>query len=156
MYYIKRKKNTDNKTTTKGTNKGSKTKLIAKLDRIFSQYIRLRDCNSNGYCKCISCGRFVHVSQIDCGHFMSRRHMATRFDEDNCSGECKYCNRFDASHLVGYQRNLELKIGATKVEKLVWKAKTPKHFLDSELEEMIEYYKNEVKRLQTLKGVRLS
>ena len=33
---------------------------------------------------------------MDCGHFISRTHMATRFDEENCHGECRMCLTPDA------------------------------------------------------------
>ena len=33
------------------------SKLKKKLDKIFSEYIRLRDCDYKGNCKCISCGK---------------------------------------------------------------------------------------------------
>lgn len=28
---------------------------------------------------------------MDCGHFYSRTHMSTRFDEQNCNSECSFC-----------------------------------------------------------------
>ena len=68
-----------------------KTDLVAKLDKVFSRYIRLRDCMPNGYFRCISCGKIKPYEQADCGHFHSRRHMSTRFDEDNAHAECRYC-----------------------------------------------------------------
>lgn len=33
---------------------------------------------------------------MDCGHYFSRRSMATRFNEDNCNAECSYCLTPDA------------------------------------------------------------
>ncbi len=33
------------------------TKLKKKLDKIFSEYIRKRDSDYKGYCKCISCSK---------------------------------------------------------------------------------------------------
>lgn len=82
--------------------KNSKRTLINKLDKIFSLYIRLRDSKLYGYkyFKCISCGKVKPFEQQDCGHFFSRRHMATRFHEDNCHGECRYCLTPDALVLM--------------------------------------------------------
>lgn len=59
--------------------KNSKPNLIKKLDRIFSLYIRLRDVMPSGYVRCISCGQIKRFEEVDCGHFHSRRHMATRY-----------------------------------------------------------------------------
>lgn len=74
-----------------GINVKKKPDLVAKLDKVFSRYIRLRDCMPNGYFRCISCGQIKPFEQADCGHFHSRRHMATRFDEDNAHAECRHC-----------------------------------------------------------------
>ena len=55
--------------------------LKAKFDKEFSLYIRLRDCMPNGYFRCISCGQIKPFEQADAGHFFSRTHLSTRFDE---------------------------------------------------------------------------
>ncbi|MFK2167960.1 recombinase, partial [Bacteroides fragilis] len=53
-----------------------KPDLKAKLDKVFSLYIRLRDSKPFNYrfFKCISCGEIKPFEQADCGHFHSRRH----------------------------------------------------------------------------------
>lgn len=61
--------------------------LVAKLDRVFSQYIRQRDGN-----RCCSCGR--DNLPVDCGHFVSRRVLKLRWDEFNAASQCLRCNRF--------------------------------------------------------------
>lgn len=61
-----------------------------KLDRVFSEYIRKRD-TKDGYFICISCGRRLPYGQADCGHYINRRHLATRWDEENCNAQCRKC-----------------------------------------------------------------
>lgn len=92
MYYL-RKKKTKPKEFQKSPTKKSVSALVKKLDRVFSEYIRLRDSKPYGYkyFRCISCGMVKPYEQMDCGHFIGRTHMATRFDEKNCNGECKSC-----------------------------------------------------------------
>lgn len=148
MYYLRKGKK--DKT---GVKVRKKANLVDKLDRIFSQYIRLRDVMPNGYFRCISCGKVKPYEQSDCGHFFSRRHMATRFDEDNCNSECKGCNRFSADHLIGYQVNLIRKIGQDRYERLVWKHNSTKKWCDFELKELIKYYKALVDKLKEEKGL---
>lgn len=153
-YYIKRKK----KQSSTGSNTSSTRKkpdLVKKLDRVFSKYIRLRDVMPNGYFRCISCGKIKPIEQGDCGHYHSRTHMATRFEEDNCHCECKACNRMSADHLIAYRENLITKIGFSRVDRLNVLAHSTKHWLDSELEEKIAYYQSEVKRLAIMKGVKI-
>lgn len=154
-YYFNRKPKaaqTENKTPKRSSKKG-KPNLVKKLDRIFSLYIRLRDAMPNGYTRCISCGKIKRFEDMDCGHFHSRIHMSTRFDEDNCNSECQACNRFSADHLIAYQTNLIRKIGINRFEKLGIQAKSTRHWLDSELEDRIEYYTKKVNELSQEKGI---
>lgn len=157
-YYFKKKPKvaqTEEKAAKKKTSK-SKPNLVKKLDRVFALYIRLRDVMPNGYVRCISCGQIKRFEDVDCGHFHSRTHMATRFDEDNCHAECKFDNRFSSDHLIAYQRNLIQKIGQQRFDLLNIKAHSTCHFLNSELEEMIAHYTAEVKKLSSLKGIKVN
>lgn len=129
--------------------------LVAKLDRVFALYIRLRDAMPNGMFRCISCGQIKPFEQSDCGHFHSRRHMATRFDEQNCNAECHYCNRFSADHLIAYQANLIRKIGQGRFDLLLVKARSTKKWSDFELKVMIKHYHDEVVRLSIEKGIKV-
>lgn len=153
-YYIKKTKKEIKPLTGKKVKR--KADLVKKLDKVFSLYIRLRDSMPSGYFKCISCGQIKRFDQADCGHFFGRKHMATRFDEDNCSAECSSCNRFVSDHLIGYQTNLIRKIGMSRFELLILKANSTKKWCDFELEAMINHYTNEVKRLSSEKGIKVS
>ena len=157
-YWIKKKKAKKKEPDlfTKATPKKRKPDLVKKLDKVFALYIRLRDVMPSGYGKCISCGRIVPYSELDCGHFHGRTHMGTRFEEDNCHAECKNCNRFSADHLIKYRDNLIAKIGFSRYERLNLLAHSTKHWLDSELEEKIDYFTKEVKRLSAEKGIRVN
>ena len=133
-----------------------KPDLVKKLDRVFSLYIRLRDAMPSGFVRCISCGKIKRFEDVDCGHYFSRTHMATRCDEDNCNAECRSCNRMSADHLIGYRKNLVAKIGLNRIDRLDVLAHSQKHWLDSELEEKIRYYTAEVRRLSQEKGIHVN
>lgn len=156
MYYLKRQKK--EKKEVKFPESKVKTKsvssLVRKLDKVFSEYIRLRDSKPFGYkyFKCISCGQVKPYEQMDCGHFIGRKNMATRFDERNCNGECEACNRFSSDHIIYYARNLEAKIGKDKVETLVAMGKGTKKWSAWELEILITHYKEEVKKMKQERG----
>lgn len=156
-YYIKKPKTKKEKPLPLFDKAGIKIKkkpdLVAKLDKVFSRYIRLRDCMPNGYFRCISCGEIKPFSKADCGHYWSRRHMATRFDEDNAHAECSSCNRFKSDHLIGYQTNLKAKIGQQRFEKLAWKSCQAKKWTDFELIELTKYYKALGDKLSKEKGL---
>lgn len=130
-------------------------KLIAKLDRVFSRYIRLRDAYPNGTFSCISCGRIKPIGEADCGHFISRANMATRYDECNCHAECRHCNRFSSTHLLGYRQSIIRKYGEAEYERLEHEARTIKKWTDYELETMIKFYKRQGDFLSKNKGIKL-
>lgn len=121
--------------------------LIKQLQPIFNEYIRLRDKGK----ACISCGEYK--KEVDAGHFYAKSgYSGLRFDEDNTHAECKYCNRFDESHLIGYAERLKMKIGEQDYKELQERAldykKNGIKWNRQELEEKIEYYKQQVKRLK--------
>jgi len=65
---------------------------INNTDKWFSIFIRLRDSGGYGYCTCFTCGKINHWKNMDCGHFVKRKHQGTRYNEKNCHAQCKTCN----------------------------------------------------------------
>lgn len=128
-----------------------------KLDTEFSKYIRLRDMIGNTRTfQCISCGRILPITQADCGHYINRQHMATRFSEVNCNAQCRSCNRFDEGNMQGYRRGLVRKYGEQKVELLESMKYQTCKYSEFEYKALIDYYKKEIKRLLTEKGLEIS
>lgn len=123
-----------------------KPDLKAKLDKVFSEYIRKRDTN-NGVFRCISCGKLLPYEQADCGHYINRKHMATRFDEMNCNAQCRSCNRFDEGNMQGYRRGLVALYGEQQVTLLEAKKHNFRKYSDFEYDVLIKHYKEEIKKL---------
>ena len=117
-----------------------------KLDRVFSEYIRKRD-TKDGYFVCISCGRRLPYEQADCGHYINRRHLATRWDEENCNAECRFCNRFDEGNIQGYRRGLLHKIGEERLLLLEARKNRRTSFTNFEADVMIAEYKRLINEL---------
>jgi len=121
-------------------------KLKKDLQKVFNEYIRLRD---NGK-PCISCGEY---NTLQAGHYFAvSGYDGLRFDEDNVHGECARCNCWDESHLIRYGINLKNKIGTDDYNALMDRAAEYKRngyrFSRMEIEEKIEYYKQKVKELK--------
>ena len=154
MWYKKKaKKKDDDLPLFKGQKIAKKPDYKAKLDKVFSLYIRYRDTMTGGYFRCISCGQVKPFEQADCGHYINRQHMATRFDEMNCNAQCRKCNRFNEGNIQGYRRGLVAKYGEQKVLLLESKKNTIKKFYDFEYKELIKYYTLLVKKLKADKGL---
>lgn len=142
------KKKKDRKTAPK--EKDETKVLIGKLDDVFSQWIRLSDCDKKGMLKCATCTHFDHWTNFDNGHFMSRRHMATRFERMNCNPQCGGCNNPMMGGGKQYEHSLYIdkRWGDGTALKMKVLSGTTKHWFPFELRAMITYYKGEVKRLK--------
>ena len=119
--------------------KPSRKLLVKKLDSIFSEYIRRRYAR-NEIATCVTCGKKDHWKKLQAGHFMSRKHYATRWDEDNVEVQCSACNVFR----YGEQYLFAKYLGEEKADKLLVKSRETVKFSDPELQDMIDIYKNKV------------
>jgi hypothetical protein len=117
------------------TKKVSRKSLVEKLDKVFSIYIRRRYA-INDIAKCVTCGKEDHWSKLQCGHFMSRKHLSTRWNEDNCQVQCAGCNVFRYGEQYLYSQYLGDKLS----QELYIKSKQICKFTDVELQEKINYY----------------
>lgn len=125
--------------------KTDRQKLIWKLDDIFSEFVRLRDSDQNGICKCITCGAFKHWREMDAGHFVTRENMGCRWEEENVHAQCPSCNRFKSGKQYEHGLAVDQRHGAGTASKLVVKGKGVCNWMDSELETMFRYYKEAVR-----------
>lgn len=120
--------------------------LVDDLDIIFSRYIRLKEANEHGIVHCYTCDVSKHWKEMQCGHFISRAHMYTRFSEDNCKGQCPTCNTAKDGNLKAFAAHLESdKPGS--VEILQEQGRIIQHWTRDELKAMISDYTRKVKLL---------
>ena len=122
--------------------KPSRKTLIKKLDTIFSIYIRRKN-SVNEIAQCITCGKKDHWKKMQNGHFMSRKHYSTRWDEENVQVQCNACNVFRYGEQYLFSRYL----GDDKADELLAKSRQIQKFTDIDLIEMIEHYKQKVDNL---------
>ena len=148
-------KNSIKRKAVKIRHKSDKTKLIEEADRWFSRRIRLEASDNFGIGACIDCGAPVPIKDADCGHFYSRRHFATRWENDNCFLQKKRCNMDMGRPEVneGYRRNLISKIGIERFDRLTHKKSNTWKPLTFELEIIIKENKRMVSGLLESKGL---
>ena len=117
----------------------TRSKLVKKLDAVFSQYIRQSN-SVNEIATCFTCGKEDHWKKLQNGHFQSRRHYSTRWNETNCQVQCAGCNVFRFGEQFIFGQNLDNKFGEGTARRLHIKAQQTIKFADFELEEMINHY----------------
>ena len=125
--------------------KKSVAKLRKELDKQFSLWVRISNSDEYGMCTCFTCGSRKHWKEIQAGHFMSRRHTATRWHEDNVKPQCVKCNMYSQGEQFKFAQALGLKL-ATKMQRL---SSATVKFSRYDVEVMIADYKE---RLRILTG----
>lgn len=118
----------------------TRSKIVKKLDAVFSQYIRLKD-SVDGMATCFTCGKQDHWKKLQNGHFQSRKHYSTRWDEMNCQVQCAGCNVFRYGEQFLFAKYLDEKYYIGASDTMYYKAKEIIKFADFELEDMIIKYK---------------
>lgn len=123
--------------------KPSRKTIVNNLDKVFSEYIRRRYAK-NDIAECITCGKKDHWKKQQAGHFMSRKHYATRWDEDNVEVQCMACNVYRYGEQYLFAKHL----GQDKADELLAKSRTMVKLKDWELQDMIEIYKKKLLQLE--------
>ena len=129
---------------TKKSSRSERKKLVKKLDKVFSEYIRLRD----GY-KCVLCGSRIN---IQAGHLITRGKYSTRWDEDNVFAQCRSCNYRHEYQPEIYTSWYIEKFGENRYLDLVEKSNVIVKYKNCDLKIMIEYYKRKVEVLKQKNG----
>jgi len=121
---------------------------VLTLDKVFSEFIRLRDAGEDGFIRCITCGARVYWKSADNSHFIRRSNMTTRWHEKNCHASCFECNRINHGELKIYEQWLYSTYGAEIVQQLKDLGRSEAKFSESDLKEMIALYRKKVKELK--------
>jgi hypothetical protein len=114
--------------------------------RAFNEYIRVRDRGK----PCISCGASQGVTvrggDFDAGHYRSRGsspHLA--FHIHNCHSQCVKCNRHLSGNIVEYRKQLVIRIGIEKLEKLE-QDNRPRNYTIKDFQRIISICRKRMKR----------
>lgn len=106
-------------------------KLVVKLDKVFSEFIRNRDK------KCVVCHK---TDRLTNGHLITRAKYSVRWSELNCSCQCSGCNYTHEFNPHIYVNWFIGKYGLKKYQALIAESNQIKKFTDSDLETLINKY----------------
>lgn len=121
--------------------------IVLEFDKVFSQYIRMKELlkNNGKYVYCLTCHKRLKYEESMACHFINRRFISTRFDEDNVYCGCFECNNTNYAQAMERYREI---IGQSKVDEL--NEKSHQVVSTPELKENFSLYK---KKLKALKAV---
>lgn len=118
-----------------------------KLWKAFSEYIRRRDSNKEGYGKCFTCPRIIHWKKGDCGHGIGRQHKGTKYNEKNNHLQCKHCNGFEGGKREVYRDEMNKRYGSNTWELMEAAAKKPAKIGQFEIDQLEKHYKERLSEI---------
>lgn len=111
--------------------------LKVKLDKAFSELVRRKYASDYGVSACITCKCAMVWNWFDCGHFVDRDHLPTRWDLDNCRPQCPECNRFKTGRRYEFGTALNLELGPGTAERLIEKGNGPSQQVKDTAQELL-------------------
>jgi len=125
-----------------------------KADILFSRYVRRLN-SKDGKNVCFTCGRIFAISELQCGHYISRSHNSVRWFIHNAKPQCRNCNEVLKGNLSIYRIYLVRIHGETFVETIESLARNLQNiYLDfktvlpkSSINEVVKHYQNKLLEL---------
>ena len=130
----------------------SRSKLVQKLDQVFSVYIRLSVADKDWYITCPLCGARVHWTKAQNMHFIKRSVYKYRRDEKNCHAGCVKYNVILHGNYIVYTRRMQRKYWEILIDEMINDKQIMK-IATSSLQEMIDRYQSLVDELRAEKGL---
>lgn len=126
--------------------------LKAKCDKVFSVFIRTRDIDRNEQTTCVTCGLTDHWKNLQCGHFVSRVCLATRFLEINAHAQCFACNVWRRGNPAEYAGYLQRTYGHGVIEKLLLEKRKTVKYTRADYLSMIEKFSQDAPKDTPIKS----
>lgn len=126
----------------------SRQALIQDLDYVFSRIVRLRAADEFGNCECYTCGDKKHWTLMQAGHYISRSHMATRWNFDNVRVQDKKCNEVKGGEIRVFGERLDTEQAGLS-ESLLNQSREPHSYGISELKELLYDFRSKLRLLET-------
>ena len=118
-------------------------------DRVFSEWVRRRDSDSEGMVACFTCGAVLPWRTIQAGHFVSRVHLSTRWDEKNVQSQCMADNIWKRGSPAEFALALQRKYGPNIIAELVEKKRQSVKLTRAALQAIIEDYSGRLTAMPT-------
>lgn len=94
------------------------SRLKKKAWSVFSEWIRKRGADENGFTRCITCGKWAHWKDLQASHFIPSRRASILFIEENCHAACYVCNIIRHGALEDYYPFMLSTYGQDKIDEI--------------------------------------
>lgn len=116
--------------------------LKKKLDKVFSIYIRQQGMDEGGTTQCVTCGVLKHWKELQCGHWISRVHLSTRWHPLNAHAQCGVCNVLRRGNYPEYAKYMLNEYGQSVMDELLMLKRQTLTMRRPEYEELIKLYES--------------
>jgi 5-methylcytosine-specific restriction endonuclease McrA len=137
----------ERKTSKKRKKSQSLSDLEKKLDKVFSQYIRLKGADAGGTVECVTCNQLFYWKETDCGHFIKRQYRSVRWDERNVGVQCTRCNHYMGGRQDDYSRYIIKTYGYLVFDELMRLKYQTMKFTKLDIQQKIDEYKEKLECL---------
>ena len=131
---------------------------IDRADEWCSKYVRLINGKVFGntiVVECFTCGSWHDIKNIDCGHFINREIMPTRWEVNNLRPQDTHCNRYKSGRHHQFEQRLIKDIGIEVVNELKEKANEIANYSIQEIREIAKTYRVAVRLKEKELGVKI-
>ncbi len=130
------------------------TTLKKRLWKIFSIYIRMRDCiqttGTTTHGKCCTCERDYPIGKLQAGHFIPGREDSILFDPACVHAQCYRCNVQRSGEWVKYFRFMEKKYGREFIFELMIKSENKCLITIPWVELTMMYYLEKIEEMEVV------
>ncbi len=91
------KRNASKKTPRRGKSR-TINQLRDEAARLFQKLRRMQEANTEGMCRCVTCGKIDHYKNMHGGHFIPRSRQASLLKDWNVWPQCPGCNTYHMLH----------------------------------------------------------
>ena len=126
------------------------------LCKIFSMYIRMRDCLAatgtldNGLC--CTCGKPYPLKKLQAGHFIPGRMDSILFEPTCVHAQCYRCNMRRQGEWVLYYRFMQKKYGQAEIDRLMELSEQKREICESWITLTAIYYLAKIDELRSQVG----
>jgi len=117
--------------------------------KMFSEFVRRRDADKDGFVSCFTCGERMLWKESHAGHAIPGRHNAVLLDPDIVKPQCPRDNVFLGGRLHVFATRLIKERGLEWWEEKLSNSRKAVKFSRSDLENTINLYKKKLETLET-------
>lgn len=128
------------------TKKENCSALMKELDDVFSLYIRNLGAK-DGMNTCFTCGNVLPIKELQCGHYISRKHKSLRWYEGNCEVQDEFCNITLGGNYTVYAQRMTKKHGQDHMDMLNIRKHNTTHMGVFEYKILIAEYTEKLNKL---------